>query len=265
VLRTPVTWTQHDAPAAQPLAHWSTEAGRLTLGLAGLGSLRVSREVVEVLAPDEASRARIWVRLGEWATAQWAALHGYFVVRGAVVARDGRAFAITGGVRCGASLVALVLARRGWGLVSDGLVIIDTDLTARALSPEITVDPAPVSGLPADLIEPVVQAGRPRVRVAVTGHPDAPVSGTVLLTRSFQARGLTVVCPADLDEAVTALHSLAIHCALTESGPVSPPRLPWWRAHRPQAPTTPGEASVSSPVAIAAALDPLLSAAGATR
>lgn len=255
----PVSWRPHDAPGPSPLAHWSNDADGLTLGLPGLGSIRVSADVVEVLAPDEQARARTWARIGDWATAQWAAAQGWFVVRGSVVARDNRAFAITGGVRCGASLVALVLSQRGWGLVSDGLVVIGPERTAVALGSEITVDPEPVAELAARLRLPLTEAGRPRVRIPVSGHPSAPLSGVVLLTRSFRAGGLTVTRPEDPAEAAVALRALAIRCGVTDTAPPSAPLVPWWRVHRPQAPTRPEEAAAASPGAIATALDPLLS------
>lgn len=256
--RPPVTWLTQHPPAPAALAQWSNADGHLTLGLPGLGSVRVSREGLAVLGPDPTSRARTWARLGEWATAQWAVARGCFVVRGAVVARDDQAFAITGGVRCGASLLALVLGQRGWGLVSDGLAVIGPDLVALALEPEVTVDADSVRGLQSAPPAPVREAGRPRVRVRLPGHSGARVTGLVVLTRSHRATGLTVTAPADLDRAGDTLRATAIRCDLPGVTLAPPPVLPGWRVHRPQAPADPAVAAASSPLAIATALEPLL-------
>ena len=141
-----------------------------------------------VFAPDAHGFTRTTVRLGEWAQAQWLASHGYFVVRGAALGYRGQAVVLVGGSRCGASVLALVLSRRGWGLISDGLVSIDSGGVVHSLSPSVTVDSEVVSGLPLEVHRESLNSGRDQVVVTTNSHPDAPLGALVSMCHQRVSR-----------------------------------------------------------------------------
>jgi hypothetical protein len=172
-----------EAPAPQfaPLAAFEICDESVRLGLSDSGSIEVSREGINVLAPDALGYQRTIDRLGQWAQAQWLATQGLRVMRGAVVARQGKAIALIGGARCGASVLALVLSRRGWGLVSDGLVVMDNHGILRALEPSVTLDAQATIGLPEDVRITKLTTGRDRVKVSTMSHGDAKLGAYVVI------------------------------------------------------------------------------------
>lgn len=241
MLRPPVTWRSGAAPAASPLAWWERHdgepsagsAGRVGLGLPGLGRVLVSDEGIEVVAPDAAERARTWDCLGEWALAQWWARHGHWVVRGSVIAREGGAVILTGGPRCGASLLALAMTSHGWSVVSDGVVAVDGDGMVRSSEPGVLMDAVAAARLAPDRVTPL-STTRPRVRVQTVWHDDAPVVGLALLTKSQRVRRLSVTRLEDHEQLRRALLSLTVRPDLP-APPIDPPSgLPCWRVQRPE-------------------------------
>jgi len=225
-----------ESPAlgVSPLAHYERTESSVTLGLAGSGSIEVTKEGITVLAPDAQSCARTTARLGEWARAQWLAANGFFVVRGASVGYRRQAIALVGGSRCGASVLALVLSRRGWGLISDGLVVIDADGVVRSLNPCVTLDSEAISGLPPEVHRESLSSGRDRVLVTTNGHPDASLGGLVFMRvqQSLIALAFEQV-PFD-HAAILALESCSIRALFGDSAVVPVlTDVPSWRLARP--------------------------------
>jgi hypothetical protein len=155
-------------------------------------------------------------------------------VRGAALGNRSQAVVLAGGSRCGASVLALVLSRRGWGLISDGLVVIDADGVVHSLSPGVTLDSEVVSGLPSEVHRESLKSGRDRVVVTTNGHPDAPLGALVFMRvqQSLTALAFEQV-PFD-DAAVVALEACRIPALFGDS--VDVPDLydvPSWRLARP--------------------------------
>ena len=222
------------APVDSPLAHFERTESSVTLGLAGSGSIEVTRAGITVFAPDAHGFTRTTVRLGEWAQAQWLASNGYFVMRGAALGYRDQAVVLVGGSRCGASVLALVLSRRGWGLISDGLVVIDAERIVRSLCPNVTLDSEVIIGMPSEVHRESLNSGRDRVVVTTNGHPDAPLGALVFMRvrQSLTALAFEQV-PFD-HAAVLALEANRIRALFGDSVDV-PERcdVPAWRLARP--------------------------------
>ena len=222
------------APPFAPLAAFEICNESVRLGLFGSGSIEVSREGISVLAPDALGYQRTIDRLGQWAQAQWLATHGLRVMRGAVVARQGKAVALIGGARCGASVLALVLSRRGWGLVSDGLVVIDAHGMLRALEPVVTLDTEATIGLPEDVPITKLTTGRDRVKVSTTSHGDAELGAYVVIRVLQSLNQLAFERVPFTTDTRSALEGYQI-APLLGSEHRSPPivEAPTWRIARP--------------------------------
>lgn len=233
-LRPAIGFVQAPAPSPGPLADYQVSGERVRLGLAGCGSIEVTRTSIFVLAPDALGYQRTIDRLGEWAHAQFLAAQGFRVMRGAVVARRGRAIALVGGSRCGASVLALILSHRGWGLVSDGLVIQDTHGFLRALDPTVTLDTEATVRMPPEVLMTHLTTGRDRVKVTTTGHPDAEIGAYVFLRVRQSLTQLEFAAVPFTSAAADALEDYRISSLLPGSAPPPPiVQAPCWRVARP--------------------------------
>lgn len=226
-----IEFVEAPAPPAGPLAAYEISGECVRLGLTGSGTIEVTPSGISVLAPDALGYQRTIDRLGEWAQAQFLAARGFRVMRGAVLARQGRAIALVGDSRSGASVLALVLSRRGWGLISDGLVIMDESGVVRALEPTVTLDAEATVGLPAGVPITRIATGRDRVRVTTAGHPDAKLGAYVLLRVQ---QSLTQLAFERVPFTAAALEDCRIPPHLTAAHPAPPiVEAPCWRIARP--------------------------------
>jgi len=245
-------YIESPAPLLAPLADYEVSDEHVRLGLYGSGSIEVTTTGISVLAPDSLGYRRTIDRLGEWAQAQWLAAQGFRVMRGAVVARQGKAVALIGGSRCGASVLALVLSRRGWGLISDGLVVMDAHGCMRALDPSVTLDIEATLGLPADVPVAPLTTGRDRVKVSTTGHSDAELGSYVFLRVKQSLNQLAFERLPYSAAAANALDENRIPSLLGSAPPPFPIfEAPTWRIARPVASA---DSQSYSPPALAAML-----------
>lgn len=246
------TYIEASAPLLEPMAAYEVSDEAVRLGLAGSGSIEVTRTGISVLAPDSLSYERTIDRLGEWAQGQWLAAHGFRVMRGAVVARHGKAMAIVGGHRCGASVLALVLSRTGWGLISDGLVVLDKFGYLRALDPTVTLDAEATVGMPPDVRIVPLTTSRDRVRVTTSGHHDTELGAYVFLSVKQSLHQLIFGQVPFAEGVSTALEDFRVR-SLLASAALPPPivEAPVWRIARPM--FSPDPLS-SSPLTLAAML-----------
>ena len=191
----PVRHVHGDAPAAGPLAPFALDQDSVSLGVAGYGMVEVTRTGVRVIGPDEQARQGVWDRLGIWAEAQWHLHQGLFVARGCVIAKNSRCVAITGNSQQGASVTAALLTKSGWGLISDGIIVIDDRGQALMRAPIVTLDSMLVDRLFADSVIESTKAGRPRTRVGVPGHHDATLTDVVTIRVTNAIDDVVVTAP----------------------------------------------------------------------
>lgn len=206
----PVRVLEAAAPARGPLPFWEASPGEVTLGLADVGSIRVTPEMITVLAPDPDAARRTWDRVGTWAQGQWHAMAGELVLRGACVARDGRALAIVGAPRTGTSLTALQTFRHGFRLLRDGIVVIRDGVALAQDDPRGAIDREAAEVLFADLPCTPRATDRPRVDVEVPSAPDTPLTsiaqlGIALGRGEIIVREITPPCTEILSLAVRRL------------------------------------------------------------
>jgi hypothetical protein len=175
----PIVEFEAARPEASPVALWLVDSSSVTLGIPELGTVTVSADRIIVRGPDAQAREAAWTRLRGWAIGQHFTAQGYRVLPGCVVARNGRAVALTGSTRSGASVLGLQLTRHGWGLVSDGVAVIDADGICRALHPRATLDRKPAESLFADYPQEKAASGRDRSVVHAPAHADARLSAIV--------------------------------------------------------------------------------------
>ena len=188
----PVTEVQAPIPPPSPVAYWNVDSTSVTLGLPGLGAVKVSGHGITVLAPDAHARNDVWTRLRHWATGQYFAAQGFRVLPGCVVARHGLSVAITGPPRRGATALGLQMTRRGWGLVSDGVVVIDSAGTCRALHPTATLDAQPAELLFGDYPQEPASSGRDRRIVSAPSHGDARLAAIATIEVKDAAESLSI-------------------------------------------------------------------------
>jgi hypothetical protein len=177
----PVLEVELPSPQPSPVAYWNVGQDSVTLGIAELGAVQVHGDRISVLGPDDSARENVWTRLRYWAIGQYFAAQGYRVLFGCVVARNGRAVALTGSSRCGATMLGLQMTRWGWGIVSDGVIAIDSTGTCRALQPRATLDTEPAQKLFGDYPQEVAASGRDRRVVWAPEHGDAPLCAIVTM------------------------------------------------------------------------------------
>lgn len=248
----PIEWVKSPAPTRQPLAHFERTPTSVELGLAGFGIVRVTSDAIQVLAPDEVARHHTVDRLGEWGRAQWLTAQGFMVTRGACVASEGKAVVLLGSARCGASVIAFILSRRGWGLVSDGLVVIDSEHRVRALEPEITLDANAISELPPEVPRFTLATGRDRVRLPTAHHPDADLGAYVFLKVKHSATERTFTHTGFDSTATSVIEKCRIHRLFGEArSPIPAPPADFWTLTRPTFLTDPDS---YSPPALASLL-----------
>jgi hypothetical protein len=227
-------YTEASAPPLSPLAEFEQSEGSVRLGLAGSGSIEVTRTGINVLAPDLLAYQKTIDRLGQWAQGQWLTAQGFRVLQGAAVARNGKAIVLIGGPRCGASLLALVLSRRGWGLISDGLVVIDKNGIVRALDPVVTMDAEATLGLPPEVSITRSTTGRARVKVTTTGHSDAELSVYVFMRVQHSLNSLAFAQITFTSEARRTIERNQIPSFLVPRNPAfAIVEAPVWRIARP--------------------------------
>jgi len=175
-----ISWAA-PAPGAGPMPEFEASAERVALGLAGVGTVEVTRSRIAVAAPDQAAIDATWARLGAWARGQWWALHGHLVLPGAVVARDGRAVAIVGPSRVGSTVTALQLTRHGYGVVSDSYAVVTPEGSVVGSSPTCAIDTMVAERLFSDYAPTTLPSGRPRSAVTPPAHPGCELAAVVLL------------------------------------------------------------------------------------
>lgn len=217
------------------MAPYEASVDRVMLGLGGLGHVAVDPDGITISGPDEAARAALWDRLGDWARGEWFAAQGYIVLRGAAVARDGHGVVLTGGSRCGASITGLVMCLRGWSLLGDGIVVIDDEGVVESTRPEVVADADAVAPLPDTLPRRALSTGRPRVAVAVPGASSSPMTHLVRLQPLSAASTVRLHAIPPDGSLCDAVASGIIRPALASMAPSLDdlPRPHAWRLLRP--------------------------------
>jgi len=175
----PIERINGPAPLASPMGLFENEGDLIRLGVPGLGSVRVSSNGIQVIAPDSDLIEKTLCAIGSWASAQWLMTRGLCVMRGTVVAKQGSALVLTGRWGVGASVTAAQLTRHGWGVVSDGIVVIDDagrSLSIEAKGSTVRIDSLVAEGLFADLPSRHIASTRDRKEITLPGHGDAKVA-----------------------------------------------------------------------------------------
>jgi hypothetical protein len=131
-------------------------------------------------------------------------------------------------------VLAYVMSRNGWGLISDGLTVIDTQGNALSTSPQVIIDVDAGQALPPEVTRTYPPSGRERMVLEATGHGDAAVSAFVLLRVRAGLTRLVFDEIADIEKARDAVLQLTIHGQIpgTSSG-FSLPDWHTWRLTRP--------------------------------
>ena len=242
------------APAPGPIAGWWDDPDRLEIAMPGLGAIRVDPDRIVVTAPSEEAAGKLVTRLGSWARAHWWILQGFTACRATVVGRDGRAIALIGIERTGASLLALALIEHGWSVISDGLAVFDPHGLAMHIPGPVTIDAGPAAHLRYDLPQVRLAAGRERVGVLVPAHPSARLSGYVAIRARRSIPSLIVRGPVDPFQTPPGPTSGIASCRVPAR---ELPAGRWWRVDRP-IPEHLAAMRESAPSVIASLLAPLL-------
>jgi hypothetical protein len=224
------------APPQNPMAHYERSETHVTLGIPRLGSIQVTHHSITVMAPDFQKCEDIRDRIGEWAQAQWYAAQGYRVMRGAAVGIHDTAVVILGDQRCGASSLAYCLSQRGWGLISDGLVIIDDAGIVQATADAVTLDANSAIAETPGASRTKLKTARGRIRIETNGHAEASIGHYVFVGVS-RREGDLILNPISFDSSTElALESLRFQPLLTPTksvAPISPGKA--WLMARPLA------------------------------
>ena len=245
------------APAPSPMATWEVDAASVTLGLPELGAIRVNRAGIQILAPDQDAQEATWARLGLWATAQFYSANGFRVLPGCVIGRFGTGVAITGPARHGATLLGLQMTRHGWGIISDGLVVLDDAGRCRSTDSWATADSTPLGRLFPDYPTASFGSGRDRLRISPPLHPSAPLG---IVVRMQVKQSLPALFVGDLTMSDTDPWSslIGFESVLPNSIPASVPPMVRHLSVRRPVPSTLAELEQVSPIAIADQLARLL-------
>jgi len=228
------------APFAAPIGLLDNEGDLIRLGVPELGSVEVNTHGIRVIAPDPERIEQTWCALGAWARSQWLMTRDLCVMRGTAVAKDGAALVLLGELSVGVSVTAAQLTRHGWGIVSDGLVVIDAEGTVLSTQPNkpdestVRVDSIVAERLFADMPSRQIASLRDRKEITLPGHGDARVAyylgiGTrtsaagISITRAVLAPGESERPPANLRW--SPLLAVARH--------IEPPVAPSFVATRP--------------------------------
>lgn len=252
----PVQHRGGEAPPPGPLAPFDRSAGTVTLGVAGLGCVTVDDAGITAIGPDQGSRAAVLARLGTWAEAQWYARSGFTVVRGTVVGREGCGVLLAARSQQGASITAALMTRLGWGLVSDGLAVIDEDGIVLARRPEVHLDTIAADRLFPQAPRQVLPTGRARTCVDVVGHGDATLSDVIVMRVTNAISEIDVIGPT-VDDRVTTWVQPVRPLLPAPGPPADLPMVRSWVMARP-IPTSLAMADRVLPPKVAAALDTAL-------
>jgi hypothetical protein len=164
------------APLAAPMGLLENEGDLIRLGVPELGSVEVTAYGIHVIAPDAERIEQTWCALGTWARSQWFMTRDLCAMRGTVVAKDGAALVLLGELSVGVSVTAAQLTRHGWGIVSDGLVVIDAEGKVLSTEPTVGIDSFVAERLFADLPSRQITSLRDRKEITLPGHGDARVA-----------------------------------------------------------------------------------------
>jgi len=191
----PIELITGPAPFAAPIGLLEYDGGLIRLGVPKLGSVEVNAHGIRVIAPDAERIAQTWCALGAWAKSQWFMTRGLCAMRGTVVAKDGAALVLLGGFSVGVSVTAAQLTRHGWGIVSDGLVVIDAQgnaLSSEPGEPTVRIDSIVAERLFADMPSRKIPSMRDRKEITLPGHGDAKVAYYVGMRIRESATGISV-------------------------------------------------------------------------
>lgn len=197
------------APIAAPMGLLENEGDLIRLAIPELGSVEVNADGIRVIAPDAKRIEQTWCALGAWARSQWLMTRDLCAMRGTVVAKDGAALVLLGELGVGVSVTAAQLTRHGWGIVSDGLVVIDAEGKVLSTEPTVDIDNFVAERLFADMPSRQITSLRDRMEITLPGHGDARVayylgigirqSATdISITRAVLAPGESERPPANL-------------------------------------------------------------------
>ena len=191
----PIELITGPAPFAAPIGLLENGGGLIRLGVPKLGSVEVNAHGIRVIAPDAERIAQTWCALGAWAKSQWFMTRGLCAMRGTVVAKDGAALVLLGGFSVGVSVTAAQLTRHGWGIISDGLVVIDDQgnaLRSATGDPTVRIDSIVAEGLFADMPSRTSASICDRKEITLPGHDDARVAYYVGFRIREGATGISV-------------------------------------------------------------------------
>jgi len=225
------------APLKAAVGLLENEGDLIRIGVPDLGSVEVSAIGIRVIAPDNDQIEKTWCALGAWASAQWLMTRGLCAMRGTVVAKRDSALVLLGGSRVGVSVTAAQLTRHGWGIVSDGLVVIDVDGSALSIEtkgPTVCIDSIVAERLFADMPSRQISSTPDRKEIILPGHGDARVAYYVGIASRESATGISVtrnVFPLDEPERPPA--NLRWSPFLKVSKNTEPPIAPSFAAVRP--------------------------------
>lgn len=258
----PINHLDGGAPPPGPLAPFRRTEDSLTLGVADLGSITVDARAITVRGPDEESRGAVWDRLGVWAEAQWYARHGFMVIRGAAVAREGRGVVLAARSQQGASITAAQMTDLGWGIVSDGIVVLGQDGTLLSRRPLVHLDSEAAERLYPLAPRVPLAAGRPRTAVELPSHDDAGLADVVLMSVDNSVGSVVVTGPTMVDASAGSIP--LVRSLLTPQSLVAPPSARIWVVVRPMPVDEAMMARVRPPM-VAQHLDAALADAAASR
>ena len=228
------------APFAAPIGLLDNEGDLIRLGVPELGSVEINAHGIRVIAPDTERIDQTWCALGTWARSQWFMTRDLFAMRGTVVAKDGAALVLLGEIGVGVSVTAAQLTRHGWGIVSDGLVVIDAEGRALSTQPNkpdestVRVDRIVAEQLFADVPSRQIASLRDRKEITLPGHGDARVGYYLGIGVRLSAAGISinraVLAPGESEQPPANLRWAPL---LTGARNIEPPAAPSFVATRP--------------------------------
>ena len=231
----PVRRTLGPAPIAAPLGLLQMQSGIIRLGVPELGSVEIEASGIRVVAPSDTLLDHTWSALGAWATAQWLMTRGLCVMRGSAVAKDGKALVLLGESRVGVSVTAAQLTRHGWRIVSDGLVVINSEGQVLSTGSSVRLDTMVAERLFADAPIRRVASIQDRMEVSLAGHDDAALAFYlgINLRASVQEISVarTILEPGELERPPAPLRWSPL---LPVGEVIEPPEAPSFVATRPQ-------------------------------
>jgi len=245
------------APLKAAVGLLENEGDLIRIGVPDLGSVEVSAIGIRVIAPDNDQIEKTWCSLGAWASAQWYMTRDLFTMRGTVLAKQGRALVLSGRLGVGVSVTAAQLTRHGWGIVSDGIVLIDargSALSIDAKEPTVRVDRIVAEGLFSDMPSRRIASMRDRKEISLPGYGDARVSYYVGIGIRESAPGISVtrafLYPGEQERPPAHLRWSPL---LKVTNNTEPPLAPSFVAMRP-VPRTMDDAPQIGPPAMAIAI-----------